>query len=198
MGNIVAGEALRQAGANQVVNTYAAMQGAVASHAYDPSRPTRSLGIADNNTPNRYAQYYTNGAPCYFNSSAGAGTYVNFFNTNDWALAALQWQLDQNIKPDVGYGYDGTNFYYAPFLTTTYLYFPTATYTIFAYCDEARCYALGAQSGVGGVFHGNQIELDSAPYLFGTAHKYHSGEFRSDNAQRWQFWNEFLFQMGLK
>ena len=36
MGNVVAGEALRLSGTNQVVNTYIAMQAAVASYAYDP------------------------------------------------------------------------------------------------------------------------------------------------------------------
>ena len=37
LGNVVASEALRLAGNNQVVNTYVAMQGAVAAHAYDPN-----------------------------------------------------------------------------------------------------------------------------------------------------------------
>jgi hypothetical protein len=200
-GNIVAGEALRQAGTNQVVNTYVAMQAAVPSHAYDPTTPTRALvtlGInLDSGTPDRYAQYYTNGAPCYFNSSAGAGTYVNFFNTNDWALDTL-WQPDENIKPDLGYGYDGTNFT-SGFFSTTDLFFPANTYEIFSFCDEARSYALGAQTGVGGTFTtSKQIELDIAPYNFLTQHKYHSGEFRSDNAQRWQFWDTTLVQMRLK
>jgi hypothetical protein len=43
-----------------------------------------------------------------------------------------------------------------------------------------------------------QIDLRSDPYGFGDAHKYHSGEFRSDNAQRWQFWDQILVQMRLK
>ncbi len=200
-GNVAAGEALRlatQQGLGQVVNTYVAMQTAVDSHTYDPTTPTRSVTFS---TPDRYGQYYTNGAPSYFNGSAGAGTYVNFFNTNDWALAANIWQRDQNEKPDIGYGYDGTNFFYQPFLTRTYLYFPEDTYDIFSYCDQAHGYALGAQPNVGGAFKTgviyHQVELDADPYDFGTAHIYHSGEFRSDYAQRWQFWNEVLLQMRL-
>ena len=35
MGNVVAGEALKLAGSSQVVNTYIAMQGAIAAHCYD-------------------------------------------------------------------------------------------------------------------------------------------------------------------
>ena len=205
MGNVVTGEALRLAGTNQLVNTYVAMQGAVASHAYDPNRPNRYLGaggIQDSGTPNRYAQYYTNGAPCYFNGSAGAGTYVNFFNTNDFALSA--WQDDQNFKPDIGWGYDisPSRFYRGGFTTTT-LNFPADTYEIFSYCDEARCYALGAQADVGGKFSGNQVQLPSvwppdpsnANY---NEHFWHSAEFRSDNAQSFLFWDEFLKTCQLK
>jgi len=53
-----------------------------------------------------------NGAPCYFNASAGAGSYVNFFNTNDFALG--KWQIDQNLKPDAGYSWT----YEGPWSTT--------------------------------------------------------------------------------
>jgi hypothetical protein len=151
----------------------------------------------DDGTPNRYAQYYTNGAPCYFNGSAGAGTYVNFFNTNDWALTTL-WRPDEDLKPDLGYGYDGTYFYQGT-IFHTYLLFPVDTYAIFSYCDEARCQALGAQADVGGVFTtAQQIELDNPPYNFGNNHIQHSGEFRSDYAQRWLFWNQVLIRMRLK
>lgn len=199
MGNVVAGEALRLAGTNRVVNTYVAMQGALPSQTYDPNATTRSIpSLEDNGTPNRYADYYTNGASCYFNGSAGAGTYVNFFNTNDYALNVNNWQLNQNLKPDFGYGYNSLDGFYEGVLTTTLLSFPTNTYLIFAHCDEARCYALGAQPNVGGVFSSNQVELDLPPYNFGNTHKYHSGEFRSDNAQRGGFWEQVLEKMGLK
>ncbi len=200
-GNVVAGEALRLAGNNHIVNTYVAMQGAIASHAYDPTTPVRTLDSTgvnlDSGTPNRYAHYYTDSSPCYFNSSAGAGAYVDFFNTNDWALTQL-WRPDEDLKPDTGYGWDGTNFYSGT-IFHLYLLFPVDTYAIFSYCDEARCQALGAQVNVGGVFStSRQIDLRQPPYNFGDPHIYHSGEFRSDYAQRWQFWDEVLVQMGLK
>jgi hypothetical protein len=194
-GNIVAGEALRLAGANQVVNTYVAMQAAVSAHAYDPTTPTRDPLAG---TPDCYAYYWTNGAPCYFNGVAGAGTYVNFCNTNDWALTQL-WEPDQGLKPDAGYHYELPGQFYNLF---TPLNFPTDTHRIFAFADEARSYALGAQANVKGAFLSNnqidQVELDVAPYSFGDTHKYHSGEFRSDSAQRWPFWNSVLIKMGLK
>jgi pimeloyl-ACP methyl ester carboxylesterase len=199
MGNVVAGEALRKA-SSQPVNTYVAMQGAIASHAYDATTPTRSLGIQDSSTPDCYAHYWTNNAPCYFASSAGAGTYVNFFNTNDWALNSSHWQMDQNLKPDDGFAPYYPNYYFSR-ADDTRLNFPTNTYEIFAYCDEARCFALGAQADVGGVFGGNQRNLSTVwPYDAGnySTHRWHSAEFRSDNMQRALFWNQTLINMKLK
>jgi hypothetical protein len=208
----VAGEALRQATQQrlgQIVNTYVAMQGAVDSHTYDPTTPTRPVSFG---TPDFYGQYYTSGASSYFNGSAGAGTYVNFFNTNDWALNTGIWQLDQNLKPDSSYYYSasGNNFYevlsVSPPITHDF-YFPSDTYTIFSYCDQAHAYALGAQPNVGGSFISlgvtNQVSLPSVwpPDQLGgdyTEHIWHSAEFRSDYPQRWLFWNETLTKMGLK
>jgi hypothetical protein len=196
-GNVVAGEALRMTGTYQAVNTYVALQAAVDSHTYDPATPPRPGSFS---TPDRYGQYFTNGAPGYFNLSAGAGTYVDFFNTNDWALTQL-WERDQNLKPDAGYEYSSSSDSWSqetPFLNTPLL-FPRDTYTIYSFCDQAHAYALGAQANVGGAFTAaRQVELDSAPYSFGPQHIYHSAEFRSDNPQRWQFWNQLLVQMKIK
>ena len=200
MGNVVAGEALRLSGTNQVVDTYVAMEGAVPSHAYDPSAPSRSLSPLESGTPNCYSNYWTPGSPCYFNSSAGAGTYVNFFNTNDFALGF--WQIDQNLKPDfiAGYSYDGTNFWHNGVL----LLFPTDTYEIFAHADEARCFAMGAQPNLGGVFRtSTQIDLwnvwppDTHPSGSYREHTWHSGQFRSDTVAQWNFWKTLLGPFGL-
>lgn len=201
LGNVAAGEALRLAGSNQVVNTYIAMQAAVDSHTYDPTTPARPFSF---DTPDRYGQYYTNGAPSYFNGSAGAGTYVNFFNTNDWALSATVWQLDQYEKPDVGCGYSTNPDVW--WQGATDLYFPTNTYAIFSFCDQAHAYALGAQPNVGGAFltltNYNQVDLPSVwpPDQLGgnyDEHIWHSAEFRSDYPQNWLFWNEVLVKTKL-
>ena len=128
LGNVVAGEALRLAGSTPVVNTYVAMQGAVASHAYDPSTTTYNLGAFYDGAPDCYAHYWTAGAPCYFNATAGAGTYVNFFNTNDWALNF--WLNFQNLKPLLYRSYSFT----PPDLYSngpTQLSFPNNTYELF-------------------------------------------------------------------
>jgi hypothetical protein len=210
MGNVVAGEALRLAGNSQVVNTYIAMQAAVSAHAYDTNAATRSYRFS---TPDDYADYPTSGVT-YFKNSAGAGTYVNFFNTNDYALhsSTFSWEYDQNQKPDnsiagyPGYHYNVSslhpNGFYVQYGSGTNqfqnLNFPCDTYPIFPYCDQSWSYALGAQAGVGGVFAtSKEVNLSELPYGFGNTHKYHSGQFRSDNTQRWQFWNTMLVQMKL-
>ena len=205
MGNVVAGEALRLA-TNQVVNTYAALQAAISAHAYDTNTPIRDT---DASTPDRYANYWTNGAPCYFSNSGGARTNINFLNKNDWALTQL-WPLDQDSKPDnappdfPGYFYSTpsgahpSGFYKIVGSTDINFSFPSDTYTIFAFCDEASSYALGSQTNVSGIFAGNQVDLGAPPYNFNGNHTDHSGEFRSDNALRGLFWNKVLVQMNLK
>ena len=197
MGNVVAGEALRKAGPNPVVNAYVAMQGAVPAHCYDPTTATRNYGFR---TPNRYAHYWTDAMPCYFAATAGAGAYVNFFNTNDYALA--MWQYDQNWKPDLGanYGYDGTNFFQGITIPNMerLLLLPADTYEIFSYCDQAQSFALGAQAGIGGVFNGAQQSLidlwpaDTHPGGAYGAHVWHSAQFRSDYMHQNAFWQQVM------
>ncbi|MBI3191323.1 MAG: alpha/beta hydrolase, partial [Pedosphaera parvula] len=99
MGGVVAGQALRIGSGNpMIVHTYVAMQAALAAHAYEPSATPRSLGLFDSSTPNRYAIYWNNGSPCYFNAAGGAGRYVNFYNVDDLALNL--WKPNQDLKPD--------------------------------------------------------------------------------------------------
>jgi len=199
MGNVVAGEALRLAGSSQVVNTYVAMQGAIASHAYDPTTYARTndlnlYGIGYNShAPNFYASYYTNGAPCYFNGTAGAGSYINFYNSQDYALA--RWEVDEDFKPDghAGFSYNSSSNEF--YLTGTELYFPNDTYVIFPYCATAFCYGLGEQGNVSGAFKVGltfqQVDL-GVTFGFGNTHADHSAEFNSDNMNRAAFWDTLL------
>jgi len=176
------------------------MQGAIPAHCYDPLATTNST----RSVPDDYAQYWTSGAPSYFNSTAGAGSYINFFNINDYALG--WWNVDQGQKPDAGttpaYHYvtpSGTNpsGFYKQIGSTEYnLYFPTNTYELFAYGVPSWSFALGAQPNVGGAFKtASQVELDIAPFNYLNTHKYHSAEFRSDNMSRANFWNAVITQM---
>ncbi|MGH7976412.1 MAG: hypothetical protein ACREC8_07095, partial [Limisphaerales bacterium] len=111
-------------------------------------------------------------------------------------------------KPDVGYSYDtASGLFYQGTLLTDPLYFPTNTYQIFSYADPAWSYALGAQVNVGGAFltltNYNQVSLPSVwppdptqkNYI---EHFWHSAEFEDDYPPMWLFWDEVLYQMGIK
>lgn len=197
MGNIVAGQALRTN--VTLVHTYAAMQAALAAHTYDPAVTNRDLGLLESFTPNRYAAYWSNGLPCYFDGVVGAGRYINFFNADDYAL--VRWRWDQDMKPDSPYSFlvmpDGEErFYYNGFVETRRLYFPQDTFEIFSYLIEGRSFALGAQSAVRGSFaEPLQVNLAVAPLSFGEVHKEHSGQFRSTCMKRSVFWETVMRRM---
>ena len=117
MGNVVAGEALRLAGNNQIVNTYVASQAAVPAHTYDSTvtnaidfthrRPDYPVILSSYgpDTPNIYRDWLAG-------NSAAVGRRINFYNPNDYALSPDLWSFDQELKPDQGffgwsYGFDG-------------------------------------------------------------------------------------------
>jgi hypothetical protein len=208
MGNVVAGEALRRMN-SQLVKIYVAMQGAVPAHCYDSSTPDH----ATYSPPDDYAHYWTSGAASYFNGSAGAGNYVNFFNTNDYALG--WWLFNQSKKPDdsplnyPGYFYSystsSSGFYkiLGPATNQTiYLNFPTNTYEIFAYGDPAWSYALGAEAGI--TTFDRILDLQSIwpsdPYGLHDygSHFWHSAEFRGDYPMQVNYWRRIMGTNGFQ
>ena len=208
-GNVVTSEALRQAGPNaNLVHTYAACQGALAAHCFNPSAMLNMEfpSLRDDGTPNVYAQYQEPGmtAPSpYLTSSfmqGAAGSYVNFYNQRDYALSPTggafgsgSWQTDNQLKPNQSYGYNVIAGFFRsmPGGSFTSLRLPDDRYEIFSFGAEARSLAVGAAANVGGVF-GSEIDLDSAPYNFGPEHVGHSAQFRSYAANRRAFWRQLL------
>ncbi len=223
MGNIVAGEALRLAGANQMVNTYVASQAALTAHAYDPTVPNYSFIypeflIFSAHTPNIYGNWFAT------NNAGGAGRIINFFNANDFALRRSAWQLDQLTKPDQGvaesdgrwwYAYNGStgdpspwnNFYKYYTLTNTFTNTVTLDivntlsnrYEVMAFAAQSWTTALGATPGVNHVARnvdlGNQANGIWPPDQNNyTAHFWHSGEFRGPYWQQQGYWQTLLFQ----
>ncbi len=198
MGNVVVGEALRiSSSAPKLAAVYAALQAAIPSHCYDAGATNRSIPfVLNNNTPNAYANYWQSGSSNYFHGFQGASNYVNFFNTNDFALE--RWEFGQNLKPasSLTYSYDqiGGKFYKG----VGELTFPANTHEIFSFCTEPRCYALGAQPNVGGYFNPtNQVDLNLSPYDFGEEIPGHSGQFRFSNQACWPFWKKLLESLNL-
>jgi hypothetical protein len=211
-GNVAAGEALllwkALGNSTPLVSTYVASQGAIPAHCYDATLPNRTDFAPS--APNVYGRYWAGGDsatlpatwgtsnPSYLapNSLQGAaGRFANFYNPDDYALTGNGligsehpgWMIDQRLKPDVTYGYtsgDGFNVGHVP------LRFPDDHYQIFSYAAPAWSFALGATS-TGGVFSENSVNLKTS-LTFGGEHLWHSGEFRSYNAARYQYWMSIL------
>ena len=220
MGNVVAGEALRLSGSSHVVNTYVASQGAVSAHTYDTnianysfSYPPYSLSA---DTPNIYGNWFSG------NNGGGAGTVVNFYNTNDYALARGRWQLNQLFKPDQqvhsggfvwSYDYMGATNDPPPWnhfsksdplgantVTFDIVGVLTNRYEVMALAAQSWTTALGATPGVHNVADNIYLGRSSPSRLWPVdttgnnyaAHFWHSAEFRGDNWQMQGYWSELL------
>lgn len=200
MGNVVTGEALRLAGTNEIVNTYVASQAAVSARAYDNTLPAdlTNAYYFHVQTPDSEGHYYTNGAPSYFSSIGGAGKFISFFNSQDWALG--KWDIDQATKPDLLYTYVTpsltypSGYYYAPSpITRISLIFTNDTYQIFSRCVQSYSFPLGAETNLVHPFpYSLCVNLQSAPYNFLSTHPGHSQQFRFDNPTTTAYWKQLL------
>jgi len=214
MGNVVAGEALRLAGTNQVVNTYVASQAAVTAHTYDPNIPNYSFVYSPISsaptTPNIYGNWLAG-------NSGGVGKRINFYNTNDYALQRSSWQLDQILKPDIAvlengylwdYDYNGATNDPAPwnhFRKSGELGGGTVNfdivnsladrYEVMAYAAQPYTTALGATPGITNFVNLNLTTIwpsDTSGNAY-RDHFWHSAQFRGDPWQEWNYWNTLLF-----
>ncbi|HVT82668.1 MAG TPA: alpha/beta hydrolase, partial [Phycisphaerae bacterium] len=158
-------------------------------------------------------------------STAAVGRVVNFYNENDFALSAPVWQFDQLTKPDFAdfpdwlweYRYDGdpaaapTSAGFRKFGKFTNitgevtLHLGTRTdpadrYEIMAFAAESHVKALGATADV---HHGISGAVDlRSPAIWRddrdnhSAHKWHSGEFRSTIQEQRNVWKTLLEKPG--
>ncbi|HLZ17884.1 MAG TPA: alpha/beta hydrolase, partial [Cyclobacteriaceae bacterium] len=213
MGNVVAGEALRLSGNSQVVNTYVASQGAVSAHTYDTNVANYSFTYSGvnfgPNTPNIYGNWFSG------NFGGGAGSVVNFYNTNDFALARGRWQLGELFKPDRNvlegqttwsYGYSGSatdappwNAFFKASSGGTVGFFVNTSlndrYEVMSFAAQAYTTALGATPSVAHVAASvnlNTVWLGDPTGNGYAEHFWHSAEFRGDNSQQGNYWNELL------
>lgn len=210
-GNVVVGEALRQrkeaGNTDALVRTYVASQAAIQAHCYDPDAaliPDFAGSFTDDGTPNVYANYTPTGAP-YLSAAAMGGAaarFLNFENLRDYALTGNSldllnfhpgWQANQRLKPDLGYSYDSGGGFKASTSVglSIPLGLPADRFRIFSYCAEGRSLALGS-TPTGGVFANTNIDLSLAPFSYGQEHLFHSGQFRSSMAERYQYWRALM------
>ncbi len=224
MGNVVAGEALRLAGTNQVVNTYVASQAAIPAHVYDGSvsdlinfEYTSSklpdwlvdltLPSYGPSTPNIYSNRLAS-------NSAAVSQRINFYNPNDYALSLDAWCFNQELKPDYYpygiYAYAGSTNDPSPWNHFEFIKIPTGVtlfdivsnvndlHTVMAFAAESRSIPVGAEGAVGG------LDNVSLPTIWGSDpsghsfsdHFWHSAQFRGDYWQQYPYWNALLSSEG--
>ncbi len=217
MGNVVAGEALRLAGSNQVVNTYIASQAAIPAHAYDSA----STNLIDfTHKPSSYPFSMT-GHPVTPNvygnrlagNSAAAGRRINYYSFSDFALSPDAWCFDQALKPDtfIGgyYHYTGSTNDAAPWNHFEFVFTsgdPSSSldivnnlqqrYEALAYAAQPYSKALGSTPGIttlSGTLNLQTVwPTDTSGHNYGD-HFWHSAEFRGDCWHEWNYWHTLLF-----
>jgi hypothetical protein len=240
MGGIAMSEALRlqsDSGGGQIVNVYVASQSALSAHLYDGTLSTAAgsestvqwiydhprfvagpinpgplnFGPQTTNVYRNWLAYLLNGSA---SSSKAVGTLVNFYNQNDWALAAPIWQFNQISKPDWPdvlrgqpwtYAYTGDPAYFADAFTrrsgeAIYPMFlggrddPQDRYEIMAFAAESYVKSFGAtpnvSQGVTRSFNVRSIwPADGGDHK---AHIWHSGQFRSTMPEQRNYWKALL------
>ena len=193
MGNVVMMEALKDqlAEGHAVIDNYVLMQAAVPAHCYQTNLPDYSaFTAAENNshTPDIYRGYPGNIAGAVNNQ------IVNFFNTNDFALAtgtlpaigSVSWEGNQvNYKPDwvQGYTSDGTNCFHDVSDVVT------NAHEKMAFVARPRSKAAGAREGVAGEIGGGEVDL-KANYGFDRNADEHSAEFNWNIQQLGDFYKQ--------
>ena len=193
MGNIVMMEALKRdlSVGRTNVNNYVLMQAAVPAHCYDTSLP--NYGVFTNaeqayHTPDTYRGY-----PGTI-SAAVKNHMVNFYNTNDYALAKAtvgNWEQNQTIlKPNTAKGYtsDGTNGFKDDVLVTE-------NREVMSFVARPRSKAVGAQPSVGGVIYVlSEVNLN---VNFGFDNKWdeHSAQFNWNIQRLNTFYAELLSEI---
>jgi pimeloyl-ACP methyl ester carboxylesterase len=197
MGNIVMAEALRtqRIAALQDIDTYVLMQAASPAHCYDTLLPNYARFVnkeATTPTPDSYRGYP--GAI----DTAVRNNIINFFNTNDFALATgvipntlkeVHWEANEtDYKPDTGYSWNGT-------VASTGGYTVTDPQELLAFVARPRSKAVGALPGVGGVIQTmGEVDLKGS-FGFDTDRSEHSAQFNW-NIQRLEgFYQELITKM---
>jgi hypothetical protein len=151
--------------------------------------------------------YPVTGAP-YLAVAAMSGTasrWANFENPQDYALTGNEtghpgWQMNQRLKPDsnssMGYNVVDGFFTATPSGDIRTLVCPADRVKIFSYLAEGRSLALGSVT-TGGVFDGSNTSLQGT-LGYGPEHIYHSAQFRSFYAARYQYWRSLMRGINLQ
>ena len=179
---------------------------------------TQNYGPQTANVYKNWTAFVLNGSAV---SSSAVGTLVNFYNENDWALSAPVWQFNQITKPDFAdspnllweYYYVGdftgvpandgfrkvgkyTNLSGEVILGPGNRTTLQDRYEIMSFDSESRVKAFGAtpniSQGISGAVNLRSSAIWPADPDNHSAHKWHSGEFRSTIQRQRNYWKALL------
>jgi len=196
MGNVVTGEALLE-GAN--VDNYVMMQAAISASCYDGSTSLYQTIFVDRDAQPRQQTPLDASQMGYRLYLSGVGVnynFVNFYNTNDFALVNGTWygipanwrQNNLNWKPDWYYLFDGTNSWYTK--ATNRLI--TDSFESMAFVSRSRSEAVGAEPRTAGPVD-TILSVDLADQFgFGYTRPDHSGQFTRNIQVVLPFYNTLL------
>jgi pimeloyl-ACP methyl ester carboxylesterase len=218
-----------------VVNSYIASQAAIPAEAFDATvsknlqaqaditisklvwykdvfaRAAQSGPTADvyQNYPGRVGYVSGNEVPLFYTLNKGATSLWNFYNPNDYALT--QWEINEVLKPDLGYAYTGPLNSNGDIIPGTdpgapgfsspgeheriTLSYQSNMYQLLAFAAQPRSLALGMVN-TGGVFGKNDVNLQTDDAFTG-APADHSGEFNGMESQRILYWQAVVKDMGV-
>lgn len=186
-GNVVTSEAILQ---GAPFDNYILTQGAFPAHCYDTNAPfLQKLLDAETNSVNAtQTPFYTTNGGYHGYCLPIQGNLINFYNTNDYALATgttlglqTNWEEDQRAqKPEAFFG--GPSYIYDPVtgITTGYYTF-SSSYTVTdlqeikALVARSRSKAVGAQGGLHGAID-SSVDLFTS-YGFWNTRPEHSAQF---------------------
>lgn len=219
LGNMVMVQALKElASANQTpLDNFVMMQAAVSASCYDTSLPSLSKFTDQEQrlaTPNTYSGYASD------IDNALRGKIVNFFNTNDYALATASTNASvpigwgYYISTTIGLSWEDCQLMTKPLFLFGYSYNPTnltayvtnvnegvtgRTVTdpreLMPFVARTRTKAVGAQGGVGQMVNGGEFNLSSLG--FSDKSFDHSGQFNRNiqDPVASQFYTNLVFKL---
>jgi hypothetical protein len=186
-GNVVASEAVLQ---GAPFDNYILSQGAFPAHCYDTNAPfLQKLLDAETNSVNAVqTPFYPVNGGYHGYCSPIHGNLIDFYNTNDFALASgitaglqTNWEEDQRTqKPEAflggpSYTYDPTTLITTGYYTFGSSYTVTDLQEIKALVARSRSAAVGAQNGLHGAIS-SSLDL-KASFDFGKTRDEHSAQF---------------------
>ncbi len=204
-GNVVASEALEQ---GAPFDNYILTQGAIPAHCYDTDTNhvpfLQKLLDAENGDGKQTPFYATNGGYNGYLTNL-TGNLINFFNTNDFALATgtyfglqANWEEDQRSQKPEAF-ISGPSYLYQPTNQVSTAYYNFSSYTVTdmqeikSMVARSRTKAVGAQAGVQKVV-GGQLDL-GATFNFGNTRPEHSGQFTKPIQTILGYYNAVLIQI---